>query len=546
MLLMAALGLMSIFSCASSGTLTGGAKDVAPPVMDTLRSSVGRQINFRPRELSFYFDEFVEVKDAIRQVLVSPPLTYIPRVQHRGKKVTFAFDEKEVLRENATYSINFGEAIVDYHEGNKLQNFVFVFATGPFIDSLSIRGRVTDSKTGEGEGEMVILLFDNLADSAIYKEKPFYFAKPLKTGEFSFSNIKNDTFRIIAIRDENLNYRYDPGVEKLAFRDSLIILDAAFNAEVQLLSSLPPPKPGIQAANSRTYGKINLLCTSPPDISTTYSLSESEIKSYREITGDSINIYYDTPRDSFFLYIMGDTIKVKPKGKNDLIRKNPLKRNFTAGTVPVLPGDSLVTAFNFPLSGVPQKGFYISDTIGVLEDVRLSLSEDHKKLVARYDWIPGETYQLTIDSGALTSIYGQVNDSIGQAFTILTADKTCGLNLTVKDLDTTMTYIVNILRNNVRIAGDVVTGRDSLQVLLKGLVPDKYDVEVIRDGNGNGKWDPANYETKTQPEQYKFFKGDRLRENRDTDMILSLKAVAQPANEPKNPLRGLQQNKGKQ
>ena len=534
--------------CASSGTLTGGSKDTAPPVLDTVRSPVPRQTNYRPRELTFYFDEFVEVRDPIKQVLVSPPLTYIPRVQQRGKKVTFAFDDKEVLRDNATYTINFGEAIIDYHEGNKLQNFSFVFGTGPYIDSLNIRGRVADAKTGEGEAEMVVLLYDNLADSAIYLEKPFYFAKPQKSGDFTFYNIKNDTFRIVAIKDENLNYRYDPATEKLAFLDTLIVLDASFDKAVELTASQPVTALAVQAANSRTYGKINVQCTATPGDVVEFSFSEADIEGFAEISGDSVNVYYDTPRDSFFMYMLGDTIKVKPKGKAELLRKNKLKRNFTASSVPVLPGDSLVVAFNFPLAPLSAGSVILSDTIGALDDVDISLSRDHKKVIARYDWLPGETYDLRIDSGAVKSIYGQANDSIGQTFAILTADKTAALRIIMSELDTGSTYIVHVLRNNVRIASQTTVGSDTLTINIKGLVPDKYDVEVIGDKNGNGKWDPGNYSTKTQPEPYRFFKGDRLRENRETEMSLSLKVTPpKQGGEPKNPLQGLQnQNKGRQ
>lgn len=107
---------MCLYSCASTGNPSGGKKDEKPPVMDSLRSVAGRQVKFKPRELVFYFDEFIEVKDATKQVLVSPPLTYIPKIKAKGKRLSFIFDEKEVLKDDATYTINFGDAIVDYQD----------------------------------------------------------------------------------------------------------------------------------------------------------------------------------------------------------------------------------------------------------------------------------------------------------------------------------------------------------------------------------------------------------------------------------------------
>jgi len=233
--------IIFIAGCASTGSPTGGPRDVTPPILDTLLSSPNKQLNFRPKELTFYFNEFVEVKDPIKQVLVSPPLLYIPQVKHRGKKVTFAFDEKEVLRENVTYTINFGEAIVDFHEGNKIDNFTYVFATGNTLDSLNLKGKILNALTNEPETDMVVFLYDDARDSIVRKEKPFYFAKPDKTGMYEFTNIKSDTFRLFAIKDENLNFLYDLETEKIAFYDSLIVLREDFDKELILTASLPKP-----------------------------------------------------------------------------------------------------------------------------------------------------------------------------------------------------------------------------------------------------------------------------------------------------------------
>ncbi|MGB4959127.1 MAG: Ig-like domain-containing protein, partial [Saprospiraceae bacterium] len=250
--------------CASTGNPTGGPRDLLPPVLDTLSSSLDRQTNVKPKELIFLFDEFVEVRDPIKQVLVSPPLTYIPKVTHRGKKVTFVFDEKEVLRDDATYTINFGEAIVDFHEGNKLENFTYVFATGDQLDSLNLKGNIFDALTNTPDENMVIFLYDNLQDSAVSLERPFYFARPDKSGNFAFRNIKSDTFRIFAIKDENINYIYDLETEKIAFYDTLVVLTDTFKQSIQLRTSLPTPNLKIKSVNAKTYGKINILCNTVP------------------------------------------------------------------------------------------------------------------------------------------------------------------------------------------------------------------------------------------------------------------------------------------
>lgn len=542
-LLLFSAATLYLTGCASTGSPTGGPRDTRPPVMDTLLSSQNKLRNFRPKELTFYFDEFVEVKDPIKQVLVSPPLTYIPTVKHKGKKVTFVFDEKEILRDNATYTINFGEAVVDFHEGNKLNNFSYVFATGNDLDSLSLKGKIINSLTGEPETEMVIFLHDNTADSIVRKEKPFYFAKPDKTGAFEFKNIKSDTFRLFAVKDENLNYLYDLETEKMAYTDSLIILNDSFKTETILYASLPVPALKIQNFNTKTYGKINILCNTTPNEDISFTESDAAISLIKEVVNDSINFYYETDVDSFYVYILNDTIKVKPREREDFIKKSKFRRISATNSPQMLPADSLMIGFNFPVGSLDTDKIKLYDTIGQLENPTYTFSKDLKKIVIKYPWVAGEKYTVEIDSGLIRSIYGQAHDSIGLVFSILLPEKTAAMKTVINDLDSLHTYTVNILKDKTRVYQYVITGVTTSERLLKGLVPERYNIEIIRDENKNLKWDAGNYWNKTQPEQYKLVKGDKLRENRETEMIISWKTGALSGNEPIPGQQGLQNNK---
>jgi uncharacterized protein (DUF2141 family) len=530
---------MGLYSCASTGRPQGGPKDRKPPVLDTLKSTADKQLNFKPKELVFYFDEFVEVKDPIKQILVSPPLTYIPKVDVRGKRVTFKFDEKEVLREQATYTINFGESLVDFHEGNKLENFTRVFSTGAFLDSLNISGKIINAKTYEPENEMVVFLYDRLDDTIVRKEKPFYFAKPDKEGNFIFRNIKADTFRLFAIKDENINYKYDLESERIAFLDSFVVLTANSKDSFFLKSSLPIPDLKLKTKELRNYGKLNLTynTTVPEDI--TYKIEPNTIKSYADISGDSINIFYDTDIDSFYLHILKDTLKVKPKGKTEWMKKSKFRRSSVLPGNSIVPNDSITLILNLPLQDPDFGQWKISDTIGVLDDVKFKLADSGLKVVMKYPWVAGETYTLTIDSGLVSSIYGHTLDSTGHQFVVLPPDKTAKLNIAIKDLDKSKHYILNVYKDQALYKTKSISASDSLTLVLSGLVPEKYNIEIFQDDNQNGIWDPADYDKKMQPENYYFQKGERLRENRDTDVNISWRDIIRKAFEPKEKKEGL-------
>jgi hypothetical protein len=530
---------IGLYSCASTGNPSGGPKDVRPAKLDSLTSTPDKQLRFKPKQLVFNFDEFVEVKDPLKQVLVSPPLTYIPKVTTRGKRVTFTFDDKEVLRENATYTINFGEAIVDFTEGNKVNNFAYVFSTGDYLDSLNITGRILNALTNEPEPEMVVFLYDNLEDSIVRKEKPFYFAKPDKEGNFRFQNIKSDTFRIFAIKDENLNFKYDLESEKIAFVDSLITLTDSLSP-ILLRASLPIPSFTIRTVNSKNYGKVNILCNTSPDLNIPYTVSYQNIIHHKETVGDSINIYYQTDQDSFYIYIADDTLKVKPKGYDEFMKKTKFKNTLINPSALLLPSDSLVFNFNYPIGDVAFESIEVYDTIGVLEGIQYSFLNNHKGLTIKYPWVAGEKYVIEMDSGIVKSIYGHVLDSIGHAITILTKDKTTNLNIKISTLDSTQNYVVRILKDKTFITQVSISEVTEYELMLKGLVPEKYNVEIIEDANKNGIWDPGNYDNKQQPEKFVLSKGEKLRENRDAEMLIDFKAGLQPKIEPKAGPQGLQ------
>lgn len=525
------IAMMTLSSCASTGSPVGGIKDIIPPKLDSLLSTKNKQTNITQRIFEFHFDEFVEVKDAIKQVLVSPPLTYIPQVKHRGKKVTFEFDKKEVLRENATYTINFGESIVDFHESNKLSNFTFVFSTGDVLDSLSLKGNIFNALTREPEQDMVVFLYDTVEDSIVAKEKPFYFARTNKMGGFSFENIKSDTFKLFALKDENLNYKYDLETEKIAFGDSLIFLIDTTIQSYKLVSSIPTPKTKVISSNSKIYGKVNILLNAKPD-DITYLISDADLVTYKDIVNDSLNIYYHSDIDSFFVYILADTIKVKPRGSADFLKKTKFKREFANNSPQTLSGDSIMIGFNFPIDSIDLEKIEIADTIGLLENVDIRLSESKKTLIMKYNWLPGEKYFISIDSNVLRNMYGMVNDSFGLTFSILTPTQTSSILATIIDLDSTKTYIIKISTEKKQIYQTIVSNVSETLVNLKGLVPDKYNFEIIEDTNNNGKWNPGNYWQKIQPENIKTIKGDKLRENWESELTISWKTGAALGSEP--------------
>ncbi len=213
-----------LFSCAHPGSPGGGPKDMDAPVILVVIPENG-SANFSTDKFTIEFDEFIELKDIQKQALISPPLNSKPDFKIKGKSLQVKFNEE--LKENTTYSVYFGDAIVDITQGNPVSNYTYIFSTGPYVDSLSLQGKVLDAFTLEAVEDCFVMLYkddnDTISlDSLPLMVRPYYLSKSDKKGRFRFNGLGNDEYLMFAILDMNASLSFDQPNEQIAFIDSLI------------------------------------------------------------------------------------------------------------------------------------------------------------------------------------------------------------------------------------------------------------------------------------------------------------------------------------
>ncbi len=212
-----------LFQCAKVGHPGGGPKDQTPPRV-IASEPVNYSTHFKENEINIYFDEFIELRNINQELLVSPPMKEQPDIINMGKSIRVKFNEQ--LKENVTYTLDFGEAIVDFRETNLLKNFKYVFSTGSHIDSLALFGRVLYAFDNRPPGDVCrVMLHEILKDSAFYIDTPAYVGRTNKEGYFEITHVKNDTFQLFVLNDINNNFIYDLPNEEIAFSDSVFILN---------------------------------------------------------------------------------------------------------------------------------------------------------------------------------------------------------------------------------------------------------------------------------------------------------------------------------
>lgn len=204
-------------SCANIVPPVGGPRDSLPPVVVKMNPGANA-VNVTTTKIDLEFDEYLQRFDNARENLVVSPLPVkTPDVEVRLNKVTVRL--RDSLEPNTTYIIDFGNGIRDVNESNVLRNFRYVFSTGPAIDSLQLSGKVILAETGKIDTTLLVGLYRDLEDSAVYKKAPRYVVKLDKNGVFRFKNLPAGKFNIYAFQDEGAQKRYISETQIFSFYD---------------------------------------------------------------------------------------------------------------------------------------------------------------------------------------------------------------------------------------------------------------------------------------------------------------------------------------
>ncbi len=519
---------LALASCATIASPEGGPKDTTPPRIDTAQSSPNEQVNFVKQPIEIAFQEWIVLEDAANQLLVSPPLEFRPDVRLKRRSVLFSFDEREQLRPNVTYTLNFGNAVKDLTEKNPAENLRFVFATGPQLDSLTLRGTLRDALSGEPIEKALFMLYDKLADSVVRKERPLYFGKTDKEGKFTIKNIREGAFKAFALMDVNANYRYDLPNEKIGFPDSLVALRAGDPQELDI--PLFTETPGIRTTGlDSTYrGLLKVSLNQPPARVSVRSL-DTLSRIYTAPEKDTLFIWYGTPSIPSELVLQLDSLDfdtLRPPGgpaQNAALPPGGLylpRPEF--GTLRQSPVQDLSLLFRAPIASLrPEQIVLSQDSVETALAPQVFLdSSDARRLYVRHTWAEDKRYTLRIAPDALTDLFGRPLDS-ALVFSVRTdLLKNYGnLSLQITGLDPQYPYLLELLLadGSPALARTLPAGLAEAKLAFPHLKPETFTLRLVEDRNGNGVLDSGDYNTLRQPERVILRKLESLRPNWDLE-----------------------------
>ena len=207
--------LVWLLSCANPVIPTGGPDDKRPPIW--LKSNPDTfATNIRSGSITLTFDEWIDLKNADREIQISPPQNHSPIITVRGKSVILTLQDS--LKPNTTYQINFGSAIRDITEANIATPLRLVFSTGPNIDSAWMERVLLDAQTGKPISNAVLLAFTQKYQYEGPGPAPDYLAHADSLGRARLQYLPTSPLNLIGLKEASPDYRYNrPGAEWLGF-----------------------------------------------------------------------------------------------------------------------------------------------------------------------------------------------------------------------------------------------------------------------------------------------------------------------------------------
>lgn len=499
--------IVLLLGCARRGRPTGGERDKDAPIMITA-SPDHESTRFNTKKIRINFNEYIKLNDINKQLVISPPMKYEPIITPVGTASKFInIKILDTLKENTTYTFNFGNSVEDNNEGNPLEQFKYVFSTGDYIDSLKISGQVKDGFNRSPDEDISILLYevtDTYNDSIIYKQRPNYVANSLDSIGFELTNLKGGKYLLIALKDFNNNKKFDPKNDKIGFLSDYITLPTDSTYTLNLFKEILPYRllrPSEEKKGHLYFGyegdvsgiKIEPLNSLPNDFKSTIVYEKDK---------DSISYWY-TPvsKDSLIFKVTLknniDTVSVKLRSKE---RDTLFVDTDYRGILNLRDTFSIKT--NVPINKVDKSKISLIDSDSTNIDFTTLIDASKMNLQLNFDKKFKEKYYFQFLPNSVEDIFGTVNDTLNFNVTTKHPDDYGVINISLSNVESYPIIVDLINEQNELVERKYASEAQVFKFI--NLIPANYSLRVIYDKNKNKKWDTGSFLNRTQPEKVKY------------------------------------------
>ncbi len=523
-----------LVQCAKRGNPTGGPVDELPPVI--LRTYPDNySTNFKNQTITIQFDEFVKFKDLTKQLVISPPLKTTPQITPQGgasKKIEITITD--TLKENTTYVMNFGQSIVDNNESNAYPFFKYVFSTGTYIDSLTLKGKVSNALEYKTSDYVSVLLYEvdsTYTDSAIYKTPPNYVINTLDSlSTFTMENLKEGRYRMVALKEENSDLRFDSKRDMIGFVSEFVQVPTDKEYEIRLYKQIADKS--LKRPTHESQNRIHIGYTGTMEGLKVSAVDASLIKKSR-ITKleqkDTLQYWFQPSQKLDSILLKGSwedyeeefMVKLKDLKKDSLTVSK--YGDFRLGKDIQLTGTTPIEKIDVSkIALIDRDSTAVSFTtkLDSLKNVATIAFRSSKKSDVEKE--ENQQYTLNLFPGAVTDFFGAVNPDTLKLNYSTRSTKDYG-NIFIKiEGGNEFPVIIQVVTTDLKIVAEqIATSNGTYDFLL--VDPNTYFFRIVYDTNGNGRYDPGNFLLQQQPERVQYLRKEIiLKANWDVNETINL------------------------
>ena len=526
------------FDCANQKQPTGGPRDTIPPQL-IYSEPENKSVNFNGNEIILEFNEYIETDQLQNNLIITPSVQSEFKSRFNKRTVSIKFEEEEPFEPNTTYTFNFQNVIEDINEGNPWDSAKFVFSTGPYLDSLIIKGNISHLMTNKPAEEVIVSLYfaDDTLD--VFTDKPPYFTTTDKEGNFSIENLKSAEYKIYALADENNNLVIDPDKEPYGFIGNNIVLNESVE-DINLFLYQLNVNP-IRLFNAQSIRNNYVLSFNKSLADYELSPDDTTINLYHNFieNNEKIRIYntFQNPADSFSvdLFVKDsinqqlDTmiyVKFEPV---DLPSEELTQQFVPSNNAEIQTSFTGKFIFNKPIKSVNYDSlFFMYDSLNFeyLTNENISFSEHRDEISVNIslnapepneDEPENENDNKVIfysSKGSFISVSNDSSTTIKRSYTFI--DPTQYGLIKGEVISDVESFIIQLLNDNYEVVRET---KDEENFTFNFVEPGEYMIRVLFDTNMNGEWDPGNIKQSILPEPVVFYN-----EQETQNRIISVKA----------------------
>ncbi|MDA1267630.1 MAG: Ig-like domain-containing domain [Bacteroidetes bacterium] len=507
-------------SCAKQSSPTGGPRDEEPPNLIAINPS-NQSTSISPEKILLTFDEYVGLENPAKGVVITPKINK-DLVEFTALKNTITVLLKQKLADSTTYVFDFQKSVVDISERNPVENLKLVFSTGPQIDSLNLSGSLRfPLSEGQEDYKNVLIGIYPLTDSTdVFSAQPYYLGQVDTLGNFNLSNLKEGAYRAYAWKDNNGNLKAEYKSEDYDFLPDTLFLNA---------NSIDSAFFNLSKAD---LTPIKILRTSSFGQNFDVILNRNPIQSSLEMAGLGKDLFYVQGEKRLRIYpktVVSDSIRLRVTVQDSVgfTKDSLIWAKFPSSdrkpeklSVQVNSGKSFYQTlkmelkFNKPITQVRLDSLSIKadSTFIPIRKEMLSFADSSKRDLLRIhlflpDSIETELISLIAKKSTFQDIEGEVNEKPLQANYKKLKRQNLADGISGEIRNATAPLVLQLINGKKEVAYELILDKGN-KFSFSLLDPGTYSLRVIEDQNGNGIWDPSNYQLRRSAERIFYYEGE--------------------------------------